>query len=154
MTSRTQLRRAAVAGLAAIALAGSGIGAVAGATTPARAGWTGSEGSVTGPSMPFPVPVVVLSTDQQAPMALPLHVAATPVTGDAIELRVTDPVDGAGDVYVHWRNLDSGATGTTHLPVAAGDDAARAQTGPGTVVAVVTGGQPTLLPGLGSFAGE
>lgn len=154
MTSRTQTGRATVAVLAAVAMAVAGVGAVAGATTPARAGWTGSEGSVTGPSMPFPVPIVVLSSGDPAPAVLSEHIAATPVTGDAIELRVTDPAAGAGDVYVHWRNLDSGVTGITRLAAEPGDDAARARTGPGTVVAVVTGAQPTLLPGLGSFAGE
>ncbi len=155
MGPRSVIKRTTAAGVAAAAAAAFGFGAVAGAATPARADWIGSEGSVTGASTPFPVPAVVVVPGPGAPTVAALHVAATPVSGDATELRVTDPVPEAPSVQVHWSNLDTGASGDQRISGAPGDAAAaRVDTGPGTVVAFVTAEGPTLLPGAGSFAGE
>ncbi|NMM89144.1 hypothetical protein B2J88_33185 [Rhodococcus sp. SRB_17] len=129
------LRRASIA-------AGIGVALLVGAQ-PAAAAPTGTV---------FPVPVIGASV---SPTGLP-SVGVMYVTART-DLTTPGITQFTGDryccVFIHWRNISTGATGTAYL----GYPSVEAQTGSGAVVATITvptgpAGYPAVMsPGAGAW---
>ncbi|MFC9786821.1 hypothetical protein [Rhodococcus sp. NPDC127528] len=162
--SNSRIARAAAtaaAGIALTAAAGPSAVAAPAATPPA--------------TTTFQVPLVYLSDCFFLFMCgVPLTVTVTPTATAAgasgtvtFDVRQESLLNDCADTWIHWRNLATGATGTTRVPAAshylgAGRSscvsaATEVTTGSGPVVATVTappGGDPPLVtvnPGSGAF---